>query len=107
MFADKTDGAHLLIRASHFLGGRIKCVGHGEIFHLRMMLELGCGIKLLPCGYSALALTATLYRRCYILTFAIDHRMRLILSAQKIRTVNLAPSHHHAHRDRTSTEATF
>jgi hypothetical protein len=59
-------------------------------FHLRMVVDLGCGIKLLTCGYSALALAATLYRGYYEPTIATDHETRLVLFAQKIRAVNLA-----------------
>jgi hypothetical protein len=84
-----------------------KCLGRGEMFHLRMVLDLGCGTQLLTCWYSALALAATKYRRCYASTFATDHETRLVLFAQKIRAVNLAPSHHHAHRECTVIEAWF
>ena len=76
-------------------------------FQLPMVLDLGCGTKLLTCGYSALALAATKYRRCYASTFATDHATRLVLFAQKIRAVNLAPSHHHAHRECTVIEVWF
>ena len=88
MFADKADAV------------RIKLPRTRRCFYLRMVLDLGCGTKLLTCGYSALALAATKYRSCYASTFAIDHETRLVLCAQKIRAVNLAPSHHHAHRKR-------
>jgi hypothetical protein len=48
-----------------------------------MVLDLGCGTQLLTCGYSALALAATRYRRCYASTFATDNETRLVLFAQK------------------------
>jgi hypothetical protein len=63
------------------------------------------GIILLKYVRSALTLAATTYRRRYASTFATDHETRLVLFAQKIRAVNLAPSHHRAHRECTFIEA--
>jgi len=55
-----------------------------------MVVDFGCGIKLLTCGYSALVLAATTYREDYESTIATGHEMRLVLFAQKIPAVNLA-----------------
>jgi len=56
------------------------------------------GTGLLTCVRSALGLAATAYRRCYASTFAAVHEMQLVLFAQKLRALNLAPSHRRAHR---------